>query len=127
MSSYGIELEDRIDVCLGFNPNIRGFWLFVQDHKQDTDEKDFYLFHNLHDVPGYCMSIPMLEETLERFQLGMAPDLLAALIKDALDGGYVERLRDDGKTAELQSFEKICHEVHDGSWKPRCKLPCQWW
>lgn len=128
MSRYCIDSpNDEVDVCLGYDDNIRGFWLFIQDHSQNTPEQDFYLFHNLNDVPGFCMSIPMLEETLERFGFGLDEALLQNLVGDALIGGYVERLEEQRRANELISFQDICYQLELGSWQSRNILPCDWW
>lgn len=128
MSRYGIGTDcDDYDLVLGYDPNMQAFWMYSQDYARTTTEKDVYRFHNLDDVPGLRMTIPMLVEVLERFGRGLAPGLARKLVQDAASDGYVARLMEEQRREELDEFNAIRNGLQANTWSYGNDLPCDWW
>jgi hypothetical protein len=127
MTQYSIfTADDNIDICLGYDDGFHGYWIFIQDHSQSTDEKEFYLFHNIDDVPGVRMSLTLVEVTLAKFGIGLPRELAEALIADGEADNYISNAREDGYNGEVSEHEEFLHRIRPKSWAPLAPLANSW-
>ena len=90
MSRYVILTNDEnLEVFVGFDEGMEGFFLTIADARTCTGEAGSYLFHNLdhHHTPQ--MNLDEVEAVLVRFGLFLPPDLVAQL---ATEGQVVMRV-----------------------------------
>ena len=90
MSRYVIwTVDENLEVFVGFDEGMEGFFLTIADARTCTGEGGSYLFHNLdhHHTPQ--MNLDEVEAVLVRFGLFLPPDLAAQL---ATEGQVVMRV-----------------------------------
>ena len=90
MSRYVIWTSDEnLEVFVGFDEGMEGFFLTIADARTCTGEAGSYLFHNLdyHHTPQ--MNLDEVGAVLVRFGLFLPPDLAAQL---ATEGQVVMRV-----------------------------------
>jgi len=84
MSRYVIlTSDDNLEVFVGFDKGIRGFFLTIADARSGGDEAGSYLFHNLDHHPMPQMTLEAVKTTLDRFGLILPSDLSQQLASDA--------------------------------------------
>jgi hypothetical protein len=115
MSQHTIDTtDDRLDVCLGYDEGLSGFWLFIQDHSRTNHGDPFYLFHNVDDVPNVRMKLSEVETQLARFNIPLPRDLANTLIDEAEEAGYTDYLKETEAQSELEDFEKFKKRIRYG-------------
>ena len=91
MSNYSILFEDpNLEVSLGFDQGLEGYFLTIGDHRTCTGESGSYLFHNLDHHPGMRMSLSEVREVMESFGLELPQNLELQLRLDGLRHGVLE-------------------------------------
>ncbi len=91
MSNYSILFEDpNLEVSLGFDQGLQGFFLTVADNRTCTGESGTFLFHNLDHHPEIRMTLAEVREVLEGFGLELPEKLELRLRLDGLGSGIVE-------------------------------------
>lgn len=84
MSRYVIwTSDDDLEVFVGFDEGVEGFFLTIADSRTCTGETGSYLFHNLDDHPLAQMKLEEVTATLARFGLTLPSDLALQLAADA--------------------------------------------
>ena len=83
MSRYVIwTSDDDLEVFVGFDEGMEGFFLTIADSRTSTGEAGSYLFHNLDHRPTLRMTLEEVAATLARFGLTLPPDLAQQLASD---------------------------------------------
>ena|SRR5688572_20339328 len=83
MSRYVILTSDEnLEVFVGFDEGMEGFFLTIADARICTGETGSYLFHNMDHHPGTRMTIEEVMATLTRFGLALPSDLVQQLASE---------------------------------------------
>ena len=83
MSRYVIWTDDdNLEVFVGFDEGMEGFFLTVADARSCTGETGSYLFHNVDHHPKPPMTLEEVTATLARCGLTLPHDLLQQLVSD---------------------------------------------
>lgn len=124
MTQYAIfTADDNIDICLGYDGGFHGYWMFIQDHDQSTEEKEFYLYNNIHDVPGVRMSLSLLEGTLAKFGIGLPRELAEILVGDGEADDYLAFVTEEGYEREARAHQEFLCHIRSKDWAPLAPLP----
>jgi len=83
MSRYVIWTSDEnLEVLVGFDEGMEGFFLTIADARQCTGEADTYLFHNLDHHAAAQMTLEEVIANLSRFGLTLPSDLAQQLASE---------------------------------------------
>lgn len=84
MSRYAIITDhDNLEIFLGFDDGLSGFFLTIEDVTRSDGEPESFLFHNMVHHPGVGMTYKQLTQALLNFGVILPNELISSLATEA--------------------------------------------